>query len=428
MLSTTARTAAPGSKARAVAIATASLIAIGVVVAGGDGTGDRASAAATGGQLTIYSSLPLQGSSRSQSQAVIRGEKLALADVGFRVGALDIRFVSLDDSTAQNPGTADEAATARNARRAAQDPSAILYLGEFNSGGTKVSLPILNAAGVAQISPSNTYVGVTTDAPGSAPGEPAKYYPTGKRTYARVLPNDTVQGAALATLMRQDGCTTATLWNDRSSYGRGLAANVKRRASAIGLRIENERGTRSNATNYRSIASKVRSGCFLWAGTTFENGVQVYKDVARAARKAKLYGPDGVVDEAFTNPRRGGIPTAVARRTKLVVATLGARGLPKAAGFVRRYKQLYRTKSVDPYAIYGYETMALGIDALTRAGANAGQRDAVVDALFATKDRQSVLGRYSIDANGDTTLADYGVYVITKGLPRYSRKVVANNG
>ena len=91
-----------------------------------------------------------------------------------------------------------------------------------------------------------------------------------------------------------------------------------------------------------------------------------------------------------------------------------------------RYKQSYGTRSVDPYAIYGYEAMALGLDALRRAGANADRRDAVVDALLATKDRQSVIGTYSIDPNGDTTLKDFGVYVIEKGLPRYSKKVVAN--
>jgi branched-chain amino acid transport system substrate-binding protein len=32
----------------------------------------------------------------------------------------------------------------------------------------------------------------------------------------------------------------------------------------------------------------------------------------------------------------------------------------------------------------------------------------VIDAFFKIKDRDSVLGKYSIDENGDTTLTDYG--------------------
>src|SRR5919107_6442857 len=180
----------------------------------------------SGDTLTIYSSLPLQGTSKGQSEAVIDGERLALEQAGGKVGKWKINYVSLDDSTAQNPGTADEAQTAQNARKAVQDETTIFYLGEFNSGGTKVSLPILNKAGIPQISPSNTYVGLTTDKPGSEPGEPEKYYPAGKRTYARVVPRDTIQGAALVSVMKEDGCRSVTLWNDGSTYGAGLARNI----------------------------------------------------------------------------------------------------------------------------------------------------------------------------------------------------------
>ena len=150
----------------------------------------------------------MQGTARGQSLAVIDGEKLALEELA-RAGSsasIKLKYVSLDDSTAQNPGTADEGQTAQNARKAVRDQSTIYYLGEFNSGGTKVSLPVLNKAGIPQISPSNTYVGLTTDEPGSEPGEPDKYYPAGNRTYARVVPRDKIQGAALVAVMKADGC------------------------------------------------------------------------------------------------------------------------------------------------------------------------------------------------------------------------------
>jgi branched-chain amino acid transport system substrate-binding protein len=402
------------------------VLALGVAACGDDEetTGGGASTA-QGTTLTIYSSLPLQGTSRGQSEAVINGERLALEEVGSKVGRFRIKYVSLDDSTAQNPGTADEGKTAQNARQAVRDKSTIFYLGEFNSGGTKVSLPILNRANIPQISPSNTYVGLTTDLPGSEPGEPDKYYPSGKRTYARVVPHDRIQGAALVSVMKEDGCQTATLWNDKSVYGAGLARNIKNSAQEAGVRIENEQGTDKNAPNYRSIAANIESDCFVWAGVTGENGVQVFKDVAAAAPNAKLYGPDGVAEEAFTNPRKGGIPANVGRRMKITVATLGTKDLPNAAPILDRFKEKYNTQTVDPYAIYGYETMALALDALKRAGDQANDRNAVLEQLFATKNRESVLGTYSIDANGDTSLTDYGLYTVKNGLPTYSKKIAA---
>jgi branched-chain amino acid transport system substrate-binding protein len=401
------------------------VLAFGVAACGSDNSSSDNSSTSSGTTLTIYSSLPLQGTSRGQSTAVINGEKLALADVGGKVGKFTIKYVSLDDSTAQNPGTADEGKTAQNARQAVRDKSTIFYLGEFNSGGTKVSLPILNKANIPQISPSNTYIGLTTNEPGSEPGEPQKYYPTGKRTYARIVPRDKIQGAALVTTMKEDGCKTVTLWNDKSTYGAGLARNVKLSAQQAGLTIENEQGTDKNAPNYRSIASKIKSDCFLFAGVTGENGVQVYKDVAAAAPNAKLYGPDGVAEEAFTNPAKGGIPANVGARTKVTVATLGVKDLPAAAPVLEKYKAKYNTQTVDPYGIYGYETMALALDVLKRAGDQANNRDEVIKQLFATKNRKSILGTYSIDANGDTSLTDYGLYVIKDGLPSYSKKIVA---
>ncbi|HKP20562.1 MAG TPA: hypothetical protein VJT68_03540, partial [Thermoleophilaceae bacterium] len=127
---------------------------MGLAACGGDdddSTGGGESGGISGDTLTIYSSLPLQGTSKGQSEAVINGEKLALKEVGNKVGKYKINYVSLDDSTAQNPGTADEGQTAQNARKAVQDTKTIFYLGEFNSGGTKVSLPILNKANIPQI-------------------------------------------------------------------------------------------------------------------------------------------------------------------------------------------------------------------------------------------------------------------------------------
>jgi branched-chain amino acid transport system substrate-binding protein len=402
---------------------------------GGDDEGDSAGGGAiSGSTLTIYSSLPLQGTSKGQSEAVISGEKLALKDVGNKVGKYNIKYVSLDDSTAQNPGTADEAQTASNARKAVQDSSTIFYLGEFNSGGTKVSLPILNKANIPQISPSNTYVGLTTDKPGSEPGEPEKYYPAQKRSYARVVPADDIQAAALVTTMKEDGCKSVHIFNDKTTYGAGLARNIELAAEDQNLKVEGNDGTDRNAPNYRSLAAKVNADCFVGSGVTGENYVQVFKDVAAANPTVKLYGPDGVAEEAFTNPAKGGIPADVGARTKITVATLGLEEFKKrnnaeAEKFFTDYEKEYGVSQPDPYAIYGYETMSLALSTLKAVGDKANDREAVRKQLLEnTKDRSSALGVYSIDENGDTTLTDYGLYTIKDGQPSFDKVIKAQAG
>jgi len=211
------------------------LACLALVACGDDGGSSTGGGGGGGKELTIYSSLPLQGPARAQAVATVNGAKLALEQAGGKVGDFTIAYKSLDDSTAQaggwEPGT-----TSANARKAASDDSTIGYIGEFNSGATAVSLPILNEAGIAQVSPGNTAVGITSDDPGATKGEPDKYYPTGKRTYLRIVPRDTIQAAALVTLMKQDGCKKVALANDKETYGQGLARLIEMQAPEASAR------------------------------------------------------------------------------------------------------------------------------------------------------------------------------------------------
>ena len=149
------------------------IVAAIVLAACGSDSSDKATDNGGGKQLTIYSSLPLQGAARAQAVAAVNGAKLALEQAGNKAGKFPVKYVSLDDSTAQAAGW-EPNATSANARKAAQDKSTIGYIGEFNSGATAVSLPILNEAQIAQVSPGNTAVGITSNDPGASPGEPDK--------------------------------------------------------------------------------------------------------------------------------------------------------------------------------------------------------------------------------------------------------------
>ena len=376
-------------------------------------------------RLTVYSSLPLQGLSRPQALAVVRGARLALTQRGSEAGGHRIRYVSLDDSTARSGGWTPQAAS-RNARRAATDRSTIAYIGEFNSGASAISLPILNEAGIAQVSPSNTATGLTRDLPGAAPGEPDKYYPSGVRTYVRIAPNDTVQGGALAVAMKQRGCSRVAAFHDGALYGRGVGHWVRLWTKRLGMRVVLTRRIRPSAANYRRqarAARRARADCTVFTGITANNAVQLFNDLGRAVPRAKLFGSDGVAESSFADSREGGITPRVARRVFVSAAILAPSALPPAGRAVLdQYRKRYGDRYPDPWALSGYEAMQLVLDAIVAAGAS---RDGVIASLFSVRDRESVLGTYSIDPFGDTTLRTFGIYRISNRTLRWSNAVTA---
>jgi branched-chain amino acid transport system substrate-binding protein len=404
-------------------------LAVTVTACGGDdsssGGGGTTAGGEGGGTLTIYSSLPLQGDSRPQSQDVVNGEKMALEEKGGKVGNFTIKYVSLDDATAST-GKWEPGQVSANARKAVGDKSAVAYLGEFNSGASAVSIPIVNQAGILQISPSNTYVGLTR-AEGADKGEPDKYYPGGTRTYGRVVPADHIQAAAQVSYMKEQGCTTVYILNDKEVYGKGIADAVAAGSGSAGLKVGGNDGIDTKAANFRAPAGKIKgtgADCFFFGGITQNKGVQVFKDVAAANPDIKMFGPDGVAESAFTE-KLGDIEANVF----VTAPTLDPKFYPESAQkFFDNFKSKYG-KDPEPYAIYGYEAMSVALDAIERAGDKAGSsaegRKAIVDAFFQTKGRESVLGTYDIDENGDTTLSDYGGYTVKGGKLTFSKVIKA---
>ncbi len=191
-----------------------------------------------GNQLTIYSSLPLQGPSAAISRQIVGGEKLALADAGGHVGRFTISYALRDDSSATS-GEWDPDVTAANAKAAAQDPTTIAYLGDFNSGATAISLPLTNAAGILQVSPASPYVGLTSSLD-AGQGEPERFYLAGKRTFGRVAPGDPVQAAAQVASMQRLGIHSVYVIADQDPFDAPLAQIVAGDAQRAGIAVKGE--------------------------------------------------------------------------------------------------------------------------------------------------------------------------------------------
>ena len=339
-------------KVTPAACAAAILAAVVVAGCGGDDGGGDSAKAAGGGSLTVYSSLPLQGASKNQAQAIRNGMKLALKQANGRVGDYKIKYTSLDDSTAQAGAWTPEA-TSANARKAAQDDSTIAYLGEFNSGASAVSIPILNEAGVPQNGLTNTAVGLTTDAAGSEPGRAGQVLPDRRaqlrahraqgRHPGRRAGHDDEAGRLLEGLhaQRQGGLRGRPGARTSNSPPRSRASTSSpTRAS-----------TRTPPTTARWLPSAKGKGadCMVYAGITANNAVQLFKDFSAAMPDGKLYGPDGIAESGFSDPKEGGIPADVGSKVKVAIAALPPDEYgPEGQKFFKDYAAEYGDKSPDP--------------------------------------------------------------------------------
>jgi branched-chain amino acid transport system substrate-binding protein len=401
-----------------------SLLGAVVLAVSACGQHERAGKDVKGNTLTIYSSMPLEGPSRASSVAVTNGAEMALVRAGRRLGKFNIRLKRLDDATPQ-AGKWDPLQAQANARRAAKDDTTIAYIGEFDSGATANSIPILNKAVILQVSPASTGVGLTKREPGANPGEPQNHYPTDERTFGRVIPRDKFQGLGVAIAMKQGGCEKTYVVNDREAYGRGLAKEFAPAAKRQGLTVLGNEGYDAKALSYRSLAARIQrkgADCVFASAIAENNGVRLFKDLAAGVPRARLYGPDGLAASTFVDPRNGGVSASIAGRIRIIRPVLAPEDYPpEGRKFFAAYQKRYGAP--DPYAAYGYEAMSLILDSIKRAGSKGNSRQAVIDQFFSTKDRKSVLGRYGIDRDGDTTSQDEGLYRIDSGATRFIRRI-----
>jgi branched-chain amino acid transport system substrate-binding protein len=403
---------------RARRLCLAALAAVVPIAAGCGGVGVSGASEATGNQLAIYSSLPLQGPSAAISQEIVNGERLALSQSGGRIGPLKIGYVSLDDANPQT-GELDPGATSTDAKTAAQDTSTIAYLGELGSEATAVSLPLINAAGILQVSPGSPYVGLTSSLD-AGQDEPARFYPSGKRNFGRLALGDQAQAVAQAKLMRSLGVRKLYVLDDQNPFQTPLSELVATEAKRAGVTVlAHDSIVATPGSVFTGEVEKIaKSGAdaVFFAGGAGAGTVSLWRALHTADPKLLLLGSSSLAGEAFA--AQLGAAGASAYVTTPVLAP--SEYPPAAAGVLDGYRRQFGGRP-GAYALYGFEAMSVVLDAIRRAGSRGNDRQTVIDRFFATADRDSVLGRYSMKVDGETTLARYGVERISAGRAKFYR-------
>jgi branched-chain amino acid transport system substrate-binding protein len=393
-------------------------VSLGAVGCGSVAVSDVAET--TGGQLTVYSGEPLQGPSAPIAEQIVNGESLALSDAHGRAGPFKIAFVSLDDASPKSDEWSPEV-TETDAKTAAQDPSTIAYLGDYDSGATAVSLPLTNAAGILQISPASPYVGLTSSLDAEQ-DEPGRYYPSGTRTFVRVAPGDIVQARAQVQLMSSLGVHRLYVLDDQDPFQVPLADIVASDAEQAGITViaHDSLSTVPGAVFTGEVEKIVEhhAQAVFMAGDEGTGTAELWRQLHSASPRLTLLGSSAMASESFAS-RIGAAAASTYLTTPILPASLYP---PSAQRVLRAYAGTFGSQA-SPYALYGYESMTLVLGAIRGAGVRGDDRETVIERVFATRNRNSVLGRYSVQANGETTLSSYGVDRVANGHLVFYREV-----
>ena len=389
------------------------------------------------GVIRIVSSLPRSGSARGQTDTIVNGIKLAFKEADYQIELTDpetkrktpyrIDYLDLDDATAAAGQWTIEQEIA-NANQARMDPDVMAYIGTYNSGAAKVSMPILNRAHMLMVSPANTAERLTKPKTGER-HEPECYRPSGEVNYTRVVPTDDLQSELSALWIRDLKCKKIYILDDTQTYGKGIADNVEKFAKKYGIEVLGHQSISDKSQEFSSLMTTIKGlgpDLIYFGGTTQSKAGQLFKDMVKVGMTCPMMGPDGCFEQAMADSASpeifekakfyatfGGLPVDA-------IKTLPGRG----ADFVKSYAATYGKEPGEAYAAYGYECGLVVLESLRQAGKK--DRDAIRRAaLTKIKDFPGATGTWSFDEQGYTTNQTMsGNAVVVKPNDKGERKAV----
>jgi branched-chain amino acid transport system substrate-binding protein len=332
----------------------------------GSGT---SSVSATGQTLTIYISAPATNGAMTD---LVAAERLAFQQKQSEVSGVRVRLVLLSSKPSDN------------ARAAIEDRSTVAYIGEAAPGASADSMGITNAQDVLQVSPTDTAIEFTQST-AAVSGAPNDYYEALKtygRTFARVVPNGAHEARAQVQEMASLRVRRLYVTSDGSPYGASIALAVREAAPARSISL---------------VASPTGADGAFYGTTSAQAAARQFDSLSQSNPQIKLFGP---------SPLAGGVATS-ARNVYVSTPGFLSKDLPSAG---RTFASQFNAQYGHPpalEAIFGYEAVAAVLDVLREAGSSAKNRSTIVHDFFAIRNRASVLGTYSINSNGDSTIAPF---------------------
>lgn len=362
-------------------------------------------------------SLPQQGSQGAAGNALISGMRLALDEVHNHVGHIKVRLV-VRDSAVRQGGAWSAVAVNANAQAAALDPDAVFYVGDLSDGATQITAPIVNGAGIAQVSPGSTYIGMTNAVKGvTIASEPKRYVPSGTRTFLRLQPSDAVEAAAMVTELKQYGCHEIAIAHDYETRDWKLAELIDAAAHHFGLAVAANgyfaKPGFGVVHSYLQQLEKLGTHCVALAAHSSPGIGQLTAGLATNLPGGLIVGGSGVCTGSWLAGPGAEVSDAASKRLRCVSPQLPLAAYAGGSTFKQLWSAHYPGQPASWEGLAGYATAQLAIDALSTAGTGDDLRAEVRRSLFSGADHATVMGELSFGRYGNVDGAGYGIFRVS---------------
>jgi ABC-type branched-subunit amino acid transport system substrate-binding protein len=362
-----------GAAGVALAIAIA-----GCGATGSSGSGSGSAVLVSGHTLRIVVSVPQGVKANPVAGDVVDAEKLAFLQESHEVTGFHLQLKILHGAVLSD-----------NARRAIQDQRAIAYLGEVAPGASEQTIGITNAQQLLQVSPTDTALelGQGTSA---VPGSPQNFFEswsTNGRTFARVVPTSAQEAKALVAKMKSMGTKSVFVAHDTSNYGKAIAQAVRTAAASRSLPVS---------------TSQSGAGAEFYGAQSPGVADRFFNAAAKASPQALLFGSSSLDTPKFRTGLAADVQRLYISTPGLTPGALGAAG----RSFTRTFTKANGHRPASQ-AIFGYAAMSAVLHVLAQAGTAANNRQTVVRDFMKLKMTSSVLGPFTIDSSGNTSLDSF---------------------
>ena len=356
----------------------------------------------------VLASMPI---GRKSGIEFVNGAQLAL-EIHRRNGGRAVELEMLD--SVDPDGNSYDRREAEIAAQAIADPAVVAYLGPALSDSAKVSMPLLNQAGITQVSYSASWSGLTVS--GFGPGEPGMYFPSGEQHFFRVAPRDDVGSRLAAEWIDGQGYRRLYVVSPDTVFGLGASGIFVTVAQDLGLEVvayelfDHAAAPAEvlEAMADRAVAANPDVVCFT--GTSSQFGAILLRRLRDRAPQLPVVGLGAVVSPFFIEE------LGAARAEGIYSTALGGSVAhlpsPQAAEFRREYRQAFGLEA--PFrAALSFEAMNVLLRAIERAQPRT--RAGVLAEMRRLGEYSGVFGTWSFTATGDIDRRQVGLWQVRGG-------------
>ncbi len=346
---------------------------------------------------------PLSGAQAAGGESIKNGAQLALEEkvAEFAQLGINLQLSPQDDQ-------ADPKVGVSVAQKLIVDNDLLAVVGHYNSGVAIPASEVYKKGNLPMVSPANVAPALTD---------------RGYDTINRVCARDDVQGPAIADVaFNLVKAKKLFIIQDKTTFGQGIADQVKLAFEKLGGEIVGYEGITPGESDFNGVLNKVAAvkPDALFFGGMYPEGGLIVKQMNEKQITAKFIGCDGVENSDFVKIGGNAVIDQYYTSTCANISKS-----EKGAAWVKTYSTKFG-KDPEAWAVYGYDSMGVVLDALKRVvAANPGvkpTRELLTKAIRETNGYQGIATTVSFDKRGDNI--DALVYVYQYKEAKYPADLV----